>query len=74
MLRMDTGRIATAGPGRASRRRAFECNIRRPKDKGVTNKSWRPADVEAFMTATRKQKFGSSGLRTAVVLGYYGGL
>ncbi len=48
--------------------------IRRPKNKGVANKSWRPAEVEAFMKETRSLKFGGSGLRKAVALAYYGGL
>lgn len=48
--------------------------IRRPKNKGVANKSWRPAEVETFFKATRKLAIGGAGLRKAVALAYYGGL
>ncbi len=48
--------------------------IRRPKNKGVANKAWRPAEVDAYLKATRELKTGGSGLRKAVALAYYGGL
>lgn len=48
--------------------------IRRPKNKGVANKAWRPDEVEAFIKATHALKVGGSGLRKAVALAYYGGL
>jgi hypothetical protein len=48
--------------------------IRRPKKKGVANKAWRPAEVDAYLKATHALKVGGSGLRKAVALAYYGGL
>jgi integrase len=48
--------------------------IRRPKNKGVANKAWRPAEVDAYLKATYRLKFGGGGLRKAVALAYYGGL
>ncbi len=48
--------------------------IRRPKNKGVANKAWRPAEIEAYLKATYRLTFGGSGLRKAVALAYYGGL
>lgn len=48
--------------------------IRRPKNKGVANKAWRPAEVDAFIKATYELSTGGSGLRKAVALAYYGGL
>lgn len=48
--------------------------IRRPKNKGVANKSWRPAEVDAYLKATYRLKAGGAGLRKAVALAYYGGL
>lgn len=48
--------------------------IRRPKNKGVANKAWRPAEIEAFMKATHLLAIGGSGLRKAVALAYYAGL
>ncbi len=48
--------------------------IRRPKNKGVANKAWRAAEVNAYLKETRKLKAGGAGLRKAVALAYFGGL
>ena len=48
--------------------------IRRPKKKGVANKAWRPAEVDAYINGTRELKVGGAGLRKAVALAYYGAL